>query len=586
MIIAHSSHAPDSMTNVLSLSVGQHSSAGIKAVNQDRCGLSVPEGDEKISRGIIAAIADGISSSEVSQEASEVTIASLLQDYYATPESWSVKTAGERVLQSINAWLYGRSRNSQYRYDPDKGYICTLSTLIFKGNQAYLFHAGDSRIYHWRDSNLRQLSTDHFSHDAETGPVLSRAMGLEHQLDLEYRSLPLKTGDVFILATDGVYDFVSGQQISDTLCQHQHDLQLAADTLVEQALHAGSNDNLTIQILRVESVMTDAEQTLLNAATLLPPPPALAPGILFEGYEILRELYISSRSHVFLAREISSDSLVALKTLSTDLEQDPEAIERFLMEDWIAKRLDNVHCLKAFDSARPRQSLYSVTEYIQGQTLSQWLADNPEPTLDEVRRIVCQIARGLQAMHRREMIHQDIRPDNVLIDKTGTVKIIDYGATRIAGLAELGTESELILGTAQFTAPEYFLGQAGTPQSDIFSLGVLTYHLLSRDLPYGTRVSRAFNETAQKKLQYRSLLQSQRQIPFWVDDSIKKAVHIQPHKRYQEVAEFVYDLSHPNKVFLNKARPVLIERNPVLFWQCVSLGLLLILLYQTLPVFH
>jgi serine/threonine protein kinase len=243
-----------------------------------------------------------------------------------------------------------------------------------------------------------------------------------------------------------------------------------------------------------------------------------------------------------------------------------------------------VHCLKAFDSQRPRQSLYSVTEYIEGQTLTQWMHDNPAPALDEVRRIVEQIGKGLQAMHRREMIHQDIRPDNILIDKSGTVKIIDFGATRIAGLAELGAESELILGTAQFTAPEYFLGQTGTPQSDIFSLGVLTYHLLSADLPYGTGVSKAFSTAAQRKLSYQSLIQGERSIPFWIDDTIRKAVHIQPHKRYQEVAEFVYDLNYPNKAFLNKARPPLIERKPVLFWQCVSLGLLLTLLYQNLPV--
>ncbi|MEC9313355.1 MAG: bifunctional serine/threonine-protein phosphatase/kinase, partial [Pseudomonadota bacterium] len=421
--------------------------------------------------------------------------------------------------------------------------------------------------------------------DPETGPVLSQAMGLEHRLFYDYRSVPLNNGDLFVLATDGIYAFISPQQITEVIQAHQDDLQQAAEHLTELALAGGSDDNLTVQLIRIDTVATEAEQGIPGEETTLSLPPDLAPGMQFEGYEVLRELYVSSRSHVFLARDIDSGNLVALKTLSTDLEDDPDAIERFLMEDWIAKRLDNVHCLKAFESQRPRQSLYSVTEYIEGQTLSQWIHDNPQPALDEVRRIVAQVGKGLQAMHRREMIHQDIRPDNVLIDNTGTIKIIDYGSTRIAGLAELGAESELILGTAQFTAPEYFLGQAGTAQSDIFSLGVLTYHLLTGELPYGTSVSSAFNEAAQRKLNYRSLLQSEQGIPFWVDDTIKKAVHIQPHRRYQEVAEFVYDLHHPNKVFLNKAQPPLIDRNPVLFWQCVSLGLLLILLFQNLPEF-
>jgi serine/threonine protein kinase len=166
------------------------------------------------------------------------------------------------------------------------------------------------------------------------------------------------------------------------------------------------------------------------------------------------------------------------------------------------------------------------------------------------------------------------------LDKTGTVKIIDFGSTRIDGLAELGAESELILGTAQFTAPEYFLGYAGTAQSDIFSLGVLTYHLLSHSLPYGSKVSQAYSVAAQRKLSYQTLVREDRKVPFWVDDTIRKAVHIQPHRRYQEVAEFLYDLRHPNKAFVNKARPPLIERDPVMFWKCVSLTLVMILLYQ------
>lgn len=571
------------MTQALSLSVGQASRAGQKPVNQDRYGLHIPEGIELTTKGIIAAIADGISSSEVSQEASSTTISSFIEDYYATPDSWSVATAAGRVLQSINAWLYGRTRNSAYRYDMDKGYICTFSGLVFKGNKAHLFHAGDSRIYHVGNPALYQLTTDHLQTDAEEGSYLTRAMGLEQQLRLETKTLDIQTGDTFILATDGVYDFIRHQQALDIIKVHQDDLQQAAETLLDKALEAGSNDNLTIQIIRVDDVQMPGQQSVLTSSSRLPLPPALSPKMLFDGYEILRELYVSSRSHVFLAKDQSSNELVALKTLSTDLEDDPAAIERFLMEDWIAHRLDNVNCLKAVDKQRQRHYLYTVTEFIEGQTLTQWMHDNPVPTLDEVRRIVEQIANGLQAMHRKEMLHQDIRPDNIMIDKTGTAKIIDFGSTRIAGLAELGTETELILGTAQFTAPEYFLGLEGSPQSDIFSLGVLTYHLLSHELPYGAAVSRAYSVPAQRKLTYQSLVQGDSKIPFWVDDTIRKAVHIQPHKRYQEVAEFLYDLSHPNKAFVNKARPPLIERDPVLFWKCVSLVLLLLLIYQSFP---
>lgn len=569
------------MTPTLSISIGQHSRAGRKPVNQDRYGVSIPDGSELITKGIVAAIADGISSSEVSQQASSTAITSFIEDYYATPDSWSVNTAASRVLHSINAWLYGLSRNSEYRYDPDQGYICTFSGLVLKADKAYVFHAGDSRIYRVSNPALEQLTTDHLQSDSEQDSYLTRAMGLEQQLRCETRSLEIKVGDTFLLTTDGVYDFLSPEQISE-LVNAQPDLQQAAEQLVDRALKAGSDDNLTVQIIRIEQLPAQGEAHLQSEAAELPLPPVLQLGMAFDGFDIVRQLYASSRSHVFLAKDRDSGELVALKTLSTELEDDPEAIDRFLMEDWIAHRLDNVHCLKAIDNDRQRQYLYTVTEYIEGQTLTQWMHDNPEPSLDEVRRIVDQIGNGLQAMHRKEMIHQDIRPDNILLDKSGTVKIIDFGSTRIAGIAELGTETQLILGTAQFTAPEYFLGYEGSTQSDIFSLGVLTYHLLSHSLPYGTKVSRAYNVAAQRKLSYQSLLGENPKIPFWVDDTLRKAVHVQPHRRYQEVAEFLYDLSHPNRAFVNKARPPLMERDPVLFWKCLSLGLLAIIIYQQL----
>ena len=108
-----------------------------------------------------------------------------------------------------------------------------------------------------------------------------------------------------------------------------------------------------------------------------------------------------------------------------------------------------------------------------------------------MRGIVEQIARGLRAFHRMEMLHQDLRPENVMIDKTGTVKIIDFGAVRVAGVAETErpADRDRIKGTAQYTAPEYFLGEGGTPQSDLFSLGVIAYQMLTGRLPYGARMA-------------------------------------------------------------------------------------------------
>ena len=206
------------------------------------------------------------------------------------------------------------------------------------------------------------------------------------------------------------------------------------------------------------------------------------------------------------------------------------------------------------------------------------MIDNPNPNLETVRGIVEQIAKGLHAFHRLEMLHQDLRPDNIMIDRTGTAKIIDFGSVRIAGIAD--DSPDYILGTAQYTAPEYFLGEGGSQRSDIFSLGVIAYQMLTGRLPYGAEVARTRTKARQKKLRYQSALNDNRDIPAWVDGALKKAVHPDPYHRYDELSEFVFDLCHSNKKFLESAARPLIERDPLLFWKCLSailfVGLLIV----------
>jgi serine/threonine protein kinase len=170
-----------------------------------------------------------------------------------------------------------------------------------------------------------------------------------------------------------------------------------------------------------------------------------------------------------------------------------------------------------------------------------------------------------------------------MIDRTGTVKIIDFGAASVAGISEMSRPRDPsdILGTAQYTAPEYFLGEPGTPRSDLFSLAVIAYQMLSGRLPFGAEVAKARSVAAQKRLQYASVLDDHREIPAWIDDVLRKAVHPDPGQRYETLSEFVYDLRHPNAAFLRKTRPPLVERDPVFFWKSLS-ALLAIIVFALL----
>jgi len=561
------------MSGHLQISLGQYSDKGRKESNQDFHGACIPDETQLSSKGIAIALADGISSSNVSQVASQSAVRVFLEDYYCTSPAWSVKKSAQQVLMAINSWLYAQTQQSPYRYEKDRGYVCTMSALVLKSTTAHLFHAGDARIYRLRDDVLEQLTHDHRVHVSSEQSYLSRALGIQSHLDIDYQSLRLEQGDVYLFTTDGVHEFTNSRTMINAVKDHAGDLDAAAQLIAREAFDRGSDDNLTTLVVRVDALPTQDANEVHRQLTELPFPPDLVARMHFDGFTILRELHASSRSHVYLASFEESPAPVVIKTLSTELRADVAQLERFLMEDWVAQRISNPYVLKAAARGRRRNFLYTVTEFVDGQTLHQWLIDNPKPTVETVRRVIEQIANGLMAFHRLEMLHQDLRPQNVMIDANGTVKIIDFGATRVAGISEIDSplaRSEL-LGTMQYTAPEYFLGESGTPRSDLFSLGVIAYQMLSGRLPYDTDVPKARTRAAQRQLKYRSVLDDEREIPAWIDEVLRKATHPDPAKRYEELSEFVYELRHPSQAYLSRTRPPLLERNPVAFWRGVSL---------------
>jgi serine/threonine protein kinase len=210
--------------------------------------------------------------------------------------------------------------------------VCTFSALVIKSTTAHIFQVGDTRIYRLRANNLEQLTEDHRLWLAQDQSYLSRALGINSRVEIDYRALAVEVGDIFLLATDGAYETLSARNFIDTLSQ----------------------------------------------------------------------------------------------------------------------------------------------------------------------------ATDLQAFHRLQMLHQDLRPENIMIDASNTVKIIDFGSTQVAGLLEMaGAQSpQPILGSEQYAAPEYFLGEHGSARSDLFSLGVITYQLLTGQLPYGAQVPRAHPPAAQRRLHY------------------------------------------------------------------------------------
>ncbi|MCE2029016.1 bifunctional protein-serine/threonine kinase/phosphatase [Sessilibacter corallicola] len=569
------------MNNTLKIRTGQFSDKGRKAVNQDYHGVCIPEDAALNTKGVAIALADGISSSNVSQEASRTAVTSFFDDYYSTSESWSVKKSVQCVLNAINSWLYSQTRRSSYRYNLDKGYVCTFSGMVIKSSTAHVFHVGDSRIYQLHGNSLETLTKEHRIYVSSSQHYLQRAMGMGEFVDFDYSQIAIEAGSTFFLTTDGIYEFLTDEEMTSIFHQHSDDLDLAAKKIVQLAHDKGSNDNLTFQILCVDDLPSLDASEISQSVHQLSFPPVLEARQQFDGFSIIRPLYHSARSHVYLVVDNTTKQQMVLKAPAQEYQNNEQFLERFLIEEWIAQRINSAHVLKPCRLTRPKTYIYVATEYIEGQTLTQWMIDNPKPSLEQVREIIEQIAKGLLAFHRLEMLHQDLRPENIMIDNTGTVKIIDFGSTWVAGLEEISSTMSRneILGTAQYTAPEYFIGEYGTSLSDQFSLAVIAYQMLSGRLPYGTEIAKTRSRSAQKRLKYRSVLDENRETPAWVDFTLRKALNTDPGKRYEVTSEFLTDLRYPNKAFVNQTKAPLIERNPVLFWQGLSALLTVIIIY-------
>ena len=545
----------------LRVALGQFSSAGRKPVNQDSMAARLPEGFEAAVKGIALAVADGISSSSSSQIAAETTVKALTTDYYSTPEAWTVKTSARKVIEATNSWLYAQNRQARIS-DMNHGMVCTLSALILKGREAHIFHVGDSRVSRLLGDSLEPLTEDHVAAVSETERHLVRAIGARHNVDIDYRRVALAADDVYLLTTDGVHEHIDGRAVCRAM--RSGSLDDAARAIAEEALSRGSADNLTVQLLRVEAL---AEPSLAPIDSALPLPQSLRPGERLDGFRLLRDIHETHRSKLLLALDAGGNK-VALKIPGVETGENTEYLQRFLYEEWVARRVDSPHIVKAAVADTPRSACYVAMQWIEGMTLRQWMHDNPQPTLAAVRSIAEQIARGLRALHRREMIHQDLRPENVMLNSAGTAIIIDLGSVAVAGLDEsapglLGA----LPGTFQYTAPEYLSGDFVSWRSDQFSLAVIVYEMLTGRLPYGAEVARVRSRKDQKRLVYQPADAGDSGVPAWIDFALARACHRDPMRRYDAMTEFLADLRRPSPAFVPKKAQPLIERSPLRFWQ-------------------
>ncbi|MCK5667239.1 MAG: protein kinase, partial [Thiotrichaceae bacterium] len=365
--------------------------------------------------------------------------------------------------------------------------------------------------------------------------------------------------DIFLLSTDGIHDFISTKSLRETLNSspaENYDSELLnnkCSAIAQQVIKNNSDDNLSLQLLKIDNLPLPEEEEVLQKAHELPFPPPLEAGMILDGYKILTEIHASKRTQIYSALHQHTNNKVILKTPSINYEDDEHFIEQFLHEEWAGKRIESRHVLRVLSPEKKPCSLYYVTEYLEGDTLREWMKKNALPSVDVVIPIVEQIAKGLRAFHRLQMLHQDLKPENIIISPEGKVKIIDFGSVKIAGINEQKglTGEENLLGTVNYCAPEFYIGQSGDERSDLYSLAVITYELLNNKLPFGKDMPEKANFRQLSKLKYVSSIHLNPMVPNWMDGAIQKALSLDIKLRHEDVYEFLHDLKHPNPHFLN-----------------------------------
>ncbi|MFB4394651.1 MULTISPECIES: protein kinase [unclassified Pseudomonas] len=542
----------------LQLLFAQASATGPRAENQDALRLVTPAPELAASKGYLFALADGVSQCSDGGLAARASLQALALDYYATPATWGVAQALDRLLLAQNRWLRAQGTSQTL--------LTTLTALVLRGRRYTLAHVGDCRAYRWHDDQLQCLSEDHVWDQPGMQHVLKRALGLDQHLLVDYLEGELQPGEVFLLVSDGVWASLGEQHIRSIL-REQTDLQTAADTLVAAAHHAGGQDNASALLVQVEQLgpanLGDTLAQLQDWST----PALLRPGQGIDDWQVDSLLAQSKQSLLYQVKDSQGHPWL-FKTLPPARETDPHAAQQLLLEEWFLRRVAGRH-FPHVHAASQRQQLYYVMREYPGRTLADLLAEHGPLPLAQWLELARQLLQAVGILHRRNLLHRDIKPENLHLGDDGQLRLLDFGLAYCPGLSE--DQPHDLPGTPSFIAPEAFEGRPPSPRQDLYAVGVTLYYLLTGHYPYGEieAFQRPRFGNPVNAARYRP------DLPEWLQHNLEQAVAADPTQRFETAEQWLLLLERGDRQELpGRGRPLL-EREPLKVWRTVALVSLL-----------
>jgi serine/threonine protein phosphatase PrpC len=544
--------------------VGFASETGPRERNEDFAGSVFGSELPQPRRDVVAAIADGIGGAKGGRVAAEMAVRGFLDGFCDLPETMEVRRAGAQILNSLNGWIHSQGRRDAKL----TGMGCTFTALVLRGRVAHVLHVGDTRVYRLRGDRLTCLTHDHVR-DTGTGArsnTLVRALGVETEVPLDYSTQPLARHDRFLLCSDGVHGVLSADAIAEILRERSAS-EDSAHALVAAALDSGSTDNCTALVVDVVELPT-AESADIGAAIMqLPLIPVPIDGETVDGF-VLKVLMSDGRyTRLFGATDEIEGGEVALKFPKPQIAAVDTYRAAFVREAWVGARVHSPWVGRTIELPPGRQTcLYTVMPLYQGELLESRLSRRPGLGLEEGRNIAIKLARAVAALHHAGIIHRDIKPDNVILESEGSLKLIDLGVVRVPGLEDFPPTD--IPGTAAYMAPEMFAGEPGNESTDIYALGVTMFRAFTGEYPYGNPDA----ITPSKRNRPTALGALRPDLPAWLQAALARAIAVDPAERYRDVLDFAVEMeTGPARAPLGVHRPrTFYERSPIRFWQGVS----------------